>query len=349
MSLSNTRQSVRGLAVGFVWLIVSSSIALTFAEENIHQELTEWLPWSAIALPATQRASAKVEALEDLVLAADVSGRIETLPVRIGDRVRAGKAIAMLERTPYEHARAEAQAQLAAAQTRLRQASRQFSQAERLRSQNLASEEALASARDAVHLAEREVERAQALLASAIWRLERTTVRAPFDGVIQERLATVGQWLSPGQGIVRLRSEQAEVLADVPRQWIEGLRAASEVFYQSLDGKRYPLRWQEAAPTQVKAGELVPVRLAFTATPAPVGSVGILHWQDPKPLLPPQALTTLRGELGVWTRDDPTSPPRFVPLPHAQAGRAVAVSLPEKALVAIRGQGALAWQASPKP
>ena len=65
----------------------------------------------------------------------------------------------------------------------------------------------------------------------------------------------------------------------------------------------------------------------------------MLRWRDPQPHIP-AALMVRRGDaLGIFVRQGQQA--RFIGLPGAQEGRAVATQLPPDTLVVVRGQAAL--------
>ncbi len=77
-------------------------------------------------------------------------------------------------------------------------------------------------------LADAAVAAAEARLNDSLRRLERSRIRAPFDGRILSRQAELGQYLAPGmvvasfystdiaEIVVALRTDQAELLGDIP-------------------------------------------------------------------------------------------------------------------------------------
>ena len=105
-------------------------------------------------------------------------GRIREMPWYEGDRVRAGETLVRLEDSLL-------QAELRKARARLRQAEQDLARLRRLVGKSLISEEDLMRAETALDVARAE----QALLRA---RLEYMHIRAPFDGVVTERLAEPG-------------------------------------------------------------------------------------------------------------------------------------------------------------
>jgi membrane fusion protein, multidrug efflux system len=145
-------------------------------------------------------------------LSAKVEGYVRALPVLENQSVRAGDVLVEIDRTDYEAQLALARAQLAQAQGALvaERADTALAQADVRRYRPLAERGMLSPARmqqieiqagqagGALQSARAAVEAAQAQLESAELNLDRTTIRAPIDGVIGDRQVQIGQLVRPG-------------------------------------------------------------------------------------------------------------------------------------------------------
>jgi membrane fusion protein (multidrug efflux system) len=118
---------------------------------------------------------------------AEAEGRVATLAVEEGDRVRRGQVLASL--VPDEAEIALAKARVRATNARLA-----LDRAAGTMEKGLISREEF----DRLTM---EHEVAQQEVAEAEWRLSRTQIRAPFDGIITERMINVGQHLRPGDEV----------------------------------------------------------------------------------------------------------------------------------------------------
>ena len=118
---------------------------------------------------------------------AEAEGRVESLRVEEGDLVTRGQPLATLVRD-------EAQIALAKAQVRANNARRAWERAEDTMEQGLISKEEF----DRLTM---EFEVAKSEVAEAEWRLDRTVIRAPFTGIVTERLINPGKHLRPGDEV----------------------------------------------------------------------------------------------------------------------------------------------------
>ena len=151
-------------------------------------------------------------------IAPQVSGLLEQVPVRIGDRVVRGQVLAVIDDLDLRNQLDEAKGQVgvAAANTRRAEAElgsiqAEFGRAEELYRESLISDQEfervranLASARATVAASEAQAEQAQARLAQLDRLLAETRVVAPFDGTVAVRYLDRGALVQPNTPILRL-------------------------------------------------------------------------------------------------------------------------------------------------
>lgn len=126
----------------------------------------------------------RTEADRSVIVRAETSGRVVELPVERGDRVEAGALLCRIAVDTRE-ARLEEMRQ-AVTQARI-----EFEGASKLRDRGLQSETAIAAA-------EARLAASRANLAESELDLERTYIRAPFAGVVEDRPVEMGDLLQAG-------------------------------------------------------------------------------------------------------------------------------------------------------
>lgn len=131
-----------------------------------------------------------VKAANDAVISAEVSGRLLNYPVSKGGFVREGEVVARID-----------DAKLAREVDRLQalvdQAREGFERQSTLFESNIGSETELDNAR---YLLDQQ----RAALASLQVDLTNTSIRAPFDGRVEQTFAEVGELVAPGARVARL-------------------------------------------------------------------------------------------------------------------------------------------------
>ena len=158
-----------------------------------------------------------LEASRDVDIAAEESGVIRELFVAKGARVSVGQPIARIDdqvlRAQYDQARSEATL-----------AKETYERQRRLwEDEKIGTEIAYLRAKYGAETAE-----ANARMLAA--RLERTVVRAPIAGVLDDRLVEVGTMVSPGTPIARIvDANPVEVTAGVPERYAGEIRPGAAV------------------------------------------------------------------------------------------------------------------------
>ena len=153
-------------------------------------------------------------------LSTEVSGRVDKVNVEVGDRVKAGAPLIELDREIERLTLESLRAATIQARAELADATRRFKDAQRLRQQKSISENELRLLEaevevDAATLKQKkaEEERQQA-------RVERHTLRAPYDGVVTERHAESGEWIVPGTPVLKLvADDQLRIEFRVPQEF----------------------------------------------------------------------------------------------------------------------------------
>lgn len=279
-------------------------------------------PFAELAVYPEFRAPARVVALNQARLAAEVAGRIEALPARVGQAVRAGAELARIDTADYRIAAGQAAARVELGENRLRLAQTQLDQFRVLAQDGHVSEDQLRSKETEHAVLESELELARLELEAAELQQARTVIRAPFDGLVRERLASVGDLAAPGTPLLVLVSTQdTEVQARVPAAQIEALRATGD-WQLWLDGQTHVLRLERILAVVEPAGQTQVVVFSADTGLVP-GRAGELRWRSPRAHLPGEYLVEREGRLGAWVEQQDQA--RFIELPHAAVGRPVAV------------------------
>ena len=123
---------------------------------------------------------------EQVSITPQVSGRIVELNIKDNQLVNAGDLLLTIDKTPFQIAELNAQAQLAKAQSDLAKANNEANRRRHL-SQNFISAEELDTANLNVKAMQASVNAAQATLKQTQWQLAQTEIRAPVSGWVTNR------------------------------------------------------------------------------------------------------------------------------------------------------------------
>lgn len=296
-------------------------------------------PLSEIAIYPEREASAQAVSLNESRIAAEISGRIEAIPVRVGERVARGAILARIDCRDHELARERANATLKAARARLSLAEQQRARAHELGAHGFFSKEALASRETEVQVFRAEGEQARTQLDAAERSVGKCTVRSPFPAIVRQRLGQVGELAAPGSPLVALSDAgRVEVSTQVQLKDTESLTRARDVRFVG-DGGSMALALLRISPAIDPQARSVEARLRFKGKPAAAGAAGSVVWRAVRPHIPADLVVRREDKLGVFVEERGAA--RFHPLDGAQEGRPAAVDLPPGARIVVAGQLAL--------
>jgi RND family efflux transporter MFP subunit len=187
-------------------------------------------------LPDVYVADAIIEAVQQATVAAETSGRIKSINFDVDDVVDKGAVLLRFTDTQQRANLAKAEAAQKEAEARLREAQAEYERVKSVFARKLVAKSALDKAEADLKAAKERVNAAQAGVAQAKEQLEYTIVRAPYAGIVTERLVEVGEQARPGTPLMRGFSlEKLRVTASVPQTVVEAVRAHGQVtVYESF-------------------------------------------------------------------------------------------------------------------
>ena len=206
-------------------------------------------------LPGSLNAVGSLRAIESVVVRPEVSGKLVRVPVAEGQRVAAGTLLFALD---SDIAQAEVNEALAAVRA---------SERNRPRIVELAGKQLISKSDADAALATSEINNAK--LASARARLEKTQIRAPFEGVVGLRQVSVGEYVNAGQALVDLvRLDPLEVEFQVPENQAGRLAVGQSVSIvtDALPGVTFDAKVTAIAPNVNLSGRSIGVRARLANT-----------------------------------------------------------------------------------
>jgi RND family efflux transporter MFP subunit len=169
-------------------------------------------------------------ARDEATVAAQVAGQIEKNRVDFGDRVTAGQEMVLIDVTAYEALVRQSAANLARATAAAANTAQNLKRIQDLQKENIASTSDLDTAIAENDQRRADVKAAEAADAIARLDLERSHVRAPFDGAVAQRITSVGDYVAIGTPIVRLvQTDPLRLRLEVPERESVAVRAGQSV------------------------------------------------------------------------------------------------------------------------
>ena len=174
-----------------------------------------------------------VEAVRQATVAAQATGRVASLLVKVGDRVKAGQVLATIDDRDTQTGVARSQAQVAQAEAELANALANVQRTRDLRRQGFVSQAALDVAESQYQAAQAGRQGAGAGAQQARLAQSFTQVTAPFDGYVLETLSQAGDLAMPGKPVATVYAPQPlRVVVQVPASMAQQARGAQRTELQ---------------------------------------------------------------------------------------------------------------------
>ncbi|MEX1323409.1 MAG: efflux RND transporter periplasmic adaptor subunit [Synechococcaceae cyanobacterium] len=294
-------------------------------------------PYTVLAgsgeLPGVVSASGELEAEQRVNVSPKRQGVLEELFVEEGDLVRRGQPLARMDAGDLQERLSELQAQVRSAEAQLARSRSEVERNERLFRENAISLSDFNTVRSTFQVDQAAVQAARQRLEARRVEQEELIVRAPFDGVITQRFADPGSFVTPtttaaavagatSSSIVEL-SQGLEAVAKVPESDIGRIRVGQEaqVRVDAFPERSFAARVKRITPRAVKVNNVTSfdVYLEFPERP-PELRIGMTADVDfrtgavqAQTLVPTVAIVTEDGRPGVLLVDDDRQP-RFQPV-----------------------------------
>lgn len=221
-------------------------------------------------------ASGYIVARRKAVVSAKIQGRLSSLRVEEGSRVREGEIIARLEDRDYLAQVERAEAAIQRAEADLAEAKRQARVAEGLTREQIGTRDALDGANSRVTVYEAALRQAKADAEFYRALLANTEIRAPFSGTVVKKMAEVGESVAPippgvnistaSGAIVALADlDTLEVEVDVAESNVAKLSAdqPAEVSAEAFPDRKYKGRLRQVIPTADRTKATVQVKVTI--------------------------------------------------------------------------------------
>lgn len=255
-----------------------------------------------------------VQAVRQSTVAAQANGRLITMSVKAGDRVRAGQVLATIDDRDAMAGVQRSRAQVSQAQAELQNAQAQLERTRDLQSKGFVSTAALDVAKAQAQSAQSAKEQANAAAQQSGLAQGFTKVTAPFDGWVLQTHAEAGDLALPGKPIATVYAPQPlRVVVQVPSSRTQVVRAADQTLVQVGDAATGSDRFSPKTRTAVPSADPVSQTTEWRLELAPQDAVNLVPGQQahvrfvqnqgavaPR-LWIPQAAVVRRGELtGVY-------------------------------------------------
>ena len=185
-----------------------------FSASGVHAQAAASAPQVPVVTVGAQAVGSgmtldgSLQAVRQSVLSAQASGRIASLSVKAGDRVKAGQVLAVIDDRATQAGVAQAQAGFAQADANLANAKAHFERTRDLRAQGFVAQAALDTAQAQLSAAQAGVAAARAGQTQAGVAQGFTRLTAPYDGWVLATHAEAGGLAMPGAPVLTVYAPQ---------------------------------------------------------------------------------------------------------------------------------------------
>ncbi len=307
-----------GLAVGLA-LLASAGIW----QRQRMQAGRDLAPFTVVAregsLPGVITASGELDAVQRVNVSPKRQGILLQLLVDEGDTVRKGQPLALMDDGDLRDRLMELQANVQSAEAEQRRSDSELRRNEPLFRQGAISLDTMNRFRSEAEVRRLATSAARQRLRQRMVEKNELIVRAPFDGVISQRYAEPGAFVTPtttasatagatSSSIVEL-SEGLEVVAKVPESDIGRLKVGlpASVRVDAFPDRRFQARVRQIAPRAVKTNNVtsfeVKLQLVDPAPELRIGMTADIDFQtgtlQARTVVPTVAIVTEDGRPGV--------------------------------------------------
>lgn len=192
-----------------------------------------------------------VEPMRKSLVASEVVGLVEKMDVREGDYVKKGRVLARLRRTPLKIELREAAASKREAEARYALAEQNYYRFKKLYDKGVASVQDFQDARSERDAWAARIQQSAARVEKLNYDIEKSEIRAPFEGYVTKKRTEVGEWIRVSDPVVELiELASVEVAMDVPARYAGDVRVGdtSSLRFDAYPGRSFKAKISSVIP-----------------------------------------------------------------------------------------------------
>ena len=194
---------------------------------------------------------AVVEAVRQTVIAAQVSGAIVALPVKVGQAVKEGQILVRIDARLATQGSLASQAQTQAARSALELATKDVERQRHLFEKQYISQAAMERAEAQYRATSEQLKAQMAQASSATIQSDFFVIRAPYSGIISELPVALGDMAMPGAPMLTIYDPKGlRVTASVPQSAMNSV-VAGQLFKVELPGMPAGHQWLSMTHMQI--------------------------------------------------------------------------------------------------
>ena len=254
------------------WLLMlfAASASAQQAKPELPVVMVEVAQASVTRVAPRRWVPGSVVSRNDARLATSAAGRLEYV-AEVGTRIRAGERVAKLEDEAVRLQVEDAKAEMMRIEAQRAMSERQLQRIEKL-ANNSISQTQLDEVRSQLAMLTAQLQQAEVRHRSAKHDLEQTEVRAPFSGVVTERLAQRGEYVATGASIARVvDTVHVEARVQAPLALLSSVKPSMELPIK-VANKQIPATVRTVVPVGEERSRQFELRMLLADSAFNVGS-----------------------------------------------------------------------------
>lgn len=219
------------------WLVASCIFSIALSAQAAQPLATIQVQMREVA--QTYSVEGVVEATRQSTVSAQISGRVKEIHFDVGDSVKAGQVLVLIDEREANEAVAGSQAQLQQARVALQNAKVNYERSQQLLAQKFISQAALDKALADYKMAEAQVTANEANTKQSQLNQGYTAVLAPYGGVVSARIVELGEMVTVGKPLMTgFDPTQMRVMVNVPQYKVAEIGRHPKVKIEIPDAAR---------------------------------------------------------------------------------------------------------------
>lgn len=330
-----------GVGILFFSLCTTSIVNADTGADTGHAKKVNTAPYEDIKTYTTHALGGVLPATQNSNLSAQISAIIKTFHADTGHEVNKGDLLVSLDCKENQLKLKQASANLQAEKVKLDHATTQFNQAKRLNKQgNIAKE--LYNQREAEgNRLKATLDNKKAAYSLAQINVDRCLIKAPYQGYITQRHASIGELTQLGTALLHLVSKTNDSVEVKINNRLLNSFSRGENYRFVFNDKSYALSVKFILPILDKKSRNHIARLSFTGEHAITGSVGKVIWQDTLPSIPSSYIVSRNKKLGIFIAENDgtnNSKAKFIEIEDAREGQPAFIRLDDKTQIITQGR-----------
>lgn len=280
-----------------------------------------------IAIFLDYQVPATAVAIQSTHLSSQISGQIDSIYFEIGDTIKSGQPLLTLECESHRISKEQAEAGLNRLQANKALTVQQLDRAKQLVNARSISKDELDQRQTALDAINASIEEQAAILKGIENTIEKCSVKAPFSGIITDKMAQKGQFINPGAALAEIvNHKRVEIETSFNHLQVSDLPDSTEITFSQPD-RQYQAKLRTRLPKVSSTTKNQLFRFSIVDKDKPVpGSLGVLKWQSNIARIPANLIVQRDKRYGVFLLQNKQA--IFHPLQSVFEGQSVKTNLP---------------------